>query len=115
MFALNNLAMGLVTRFDLLRRPKDLNEAISLARESGALQSNVLRSASESALDNVSIDLLYLTEENANQGYLSWTTSPSPLMPSYLLMRNDQVRQAEPEMDWQNPSALLHFPVLKLR
>ena len=55
MYALNNLAMGLVTRFDYVGRPEDLDEAITLARESGAVRSNVLGNDSDSTQAKVSM------------------------------------------------------------
>ena len=58
--ALNNLAIGLATRFDYLGRPKDLDEAISLVRESGAALSKVPGNASDNAQANVSTCLLHL-------------------------------------------------------
>ena len=57
-YALNNLAMGLVTRFDYLRRQEDLDEAISLGRELGA-ERNVLGNAGDNAQANVSLCLLH--------------------------------------------------------
>ena len=59
-YALNNLAMGLVTRFDYLGRPEDLHEAIYLARESGVVRSNVLGNAGDNAQADVSLCLLHL-------------------------------------------------------
>ena len=47
--------MGLVTRFDYVGRPEDLDEAISLARESGAVRSNVLGNDSDSTQAKVSM------------------------------------------------------------
>ena len=58
MFALNNLAMGLLTRFNFLGRTGDLDEAISLARGSGAVRLDVLEDGSDNAEANVSMRLL---------------------------------------------------------
>ena len=55
MYTLNNLAMGLVTRFDYLGRQEDLDEAIYLARESGVVRSNVLGNTGDNAEANVSL------------------------------------------------------------
>ena len=55
LYALNNLAMGLVTRFDYLGRRGDLDEAIYLARESGVVRSNVLGNDGDNAQANVSL------------------------------------------------------------
>ena len=41
MYALNNLAMGLLTGFDHLGRTEGLDEAISLSRETGAVRPDV--------------------------------------------------------------------------
>ena len=62
MHALNNLAMGLVTRFDHLRRAEDLDEAISLTRESGAVVLDVSGNGSNNSQSNVSLRLLHLDE-----------------------------------------------------
>ena len=59
MYALNNLAMGLLTRFDHLGRMEDLDEAISLARESGSIRPNVFGNDSDNDWSNVSMRLLH--------------------------------------------------------
>lgn len=57
MYALKkNLAMGLVTRFDHLCHTDDLNKAISLAREFGA----VWEGGTNNTQANVNISLLHL-------------------------------------------------------
>ena len=59
MYALNNLAIGLATRFDYLGLQEDLHQAISLIRESGVVRSNVLGDAGDSAHANVRLCLLH--------------------------------------------------------
>ena len=54
MYALSNLAMGLITRFDYVGRTEDLDEAISLAREFGAVTPDVLEDGSGNAEASVS-------------------------------------------------------------
>ena len=55
MYSINNLVMALVTRFDHLGRTEDLDEAIALACESGAVRPNVLGDGSGNAQANVSM------------------------------------------------------------
>ena len=63
-YALHNLAMGLVTRFDHLSRVGDLDEAISLIRDSGAVpRPDDLGHASGNARRNVRMCLLHLDVE----------------------------------------------------
>ena len=52
MYALNNLAMALVTRFDYLGRSEDLDGAISLARESGTVSSDVVGEGDDNSQAN---------------------------------------------------------------
>ena len=59
MYALNNLAMGLLTRFDHLGHIEDLDEAISLARESGTVRPDVFGNNGDNAQSNVSMRLLH--------------------------------------------------------
>jgi hypothetical protein len=74
-YALNNLVMGLLTRFDHLGRTEDIDEAISLANECGAVRPGVSGDGIENARANVSVRLLSLGGGNANRGDLRWTTS----------------------------------------
>ena len=69
-YALNNLAMGLLTRFDHVGRTEDLDEAISLARGSGRGRPNVSRIDSVNAYANVGLRSLHLDGGNANRGVL---------------------------------------------
>ena len=57
MYALNNLAMGLVTRFNHLGHTEDLDEAIALALESGVVRPDVLKDGNDNVQANVSVPL----------------------------------------------------------
>ena len=59
--AINNLAMGLLTRFNHLGHTEDLGEAISLVRESGVVSPDVL---GNNAQANVGMCLLHLDGRN---------------------------------------------------
>ena len=48
-YALNNLAMALVTRFDYLGRTEDLDGAIALAYVSGSVRSDVVREGGDNS------------------------------------------------------------------
>ena len=58
MYALNNLAMALVTRFDYLGHSEDLDGAITLACESGTVSSDVVGESGDNPQVSVSFRLL---------------------------------------------------------
>ena len=74
MYALNNLTMGLVTRFDHLGRTEDLDEAIALACESGTVRPDVLGDGGVNAEANVSMRYC-IWIVGTLMDVLSWTAS----------------------------------------
>ena len=74
MYALHNLAMGLVTRFNLLGRMEDLDEAIALVCRSGTVRPDVLGDGSGNPQANVSLRYCIRIVGMLMDDF-SWTTS----------------------------------------